>query len=66
MKEAAEGMTKEHGLQITSKGPSTQAKLDTEVAEEAKITPKTNRRPHSNNRAKTFHRLADESTAQIS
>ena len=59
-------MTKEHGLQITSKVLSTQAKLDTEVAEEAKTTPKTNRRPHSNSRAKTFHRLADESTAQIS
>ena len=59
-------MTMKQGLQITSKTLNTQAELDTNVVEEAKTAPKTARKPINSNKTKTFHRLADKSTAQIS
>ena len=66
MKETTEGTTEKHGFQITSKLISKQAELDTEVAEVSKATSKINWRPFNIRRAKTFHRIDDESTAQIS
>ena len=66
VKETTEGTTEETGHQRTRKQISKQVKTDTEATEVAKPAQKIIQGPHDSKRAKDSHRIADESTAQIS
>ena len=66
MKETTEGATEEARHQRTHKQTSKQVETDTEATEVAKPAQKIIQGPHDSKRAKDSHRIADESTAQIS